>query len=222
MEEIVIAAKKRESRGRGAAKALRREGRVPAVLYGGKEPQPLSCSQRELAAVLHGAASFSAVLTVSVEGAARKALLREAQYHPVRNELLHADFQEVSERQEISAGVPLRFAGAESAPGVKLERGIFGAIENQVLVHCRAMDLPEYIEVDVSAMKVGDSIHLSELAPPPGVRFDELARGNDPALAVIAAARKEEEKPEAAAAEEAAPAEGEQPAADSPAPAAGS
>ena len=211
--EVVIAAEKRARSGRGAARALRREGRVPAVIYGGKEPETLSCSARDLEMLLRGAAALSAVLTVEIGGGKRKALLREAQYHPARNELLHVDLQEVSEQQEIATGVPLRFTGADVAPGVKLEHGIFTTIENQALIHCRAMDLPEYIEVDVSQMKIGDSIHLSDLAPPKGVRFDELARGNDPALAVISAARaeeKEETPEEAAAGEEGAtPAEGE-------------
>lgn len=199
MNEITITAEKRADSGRGAARALRRSGRVPAVIYGGEKPESLSCSARDLQMLLRGAVSYSAVLTVSIDGGKRRAraLLREAQYHPARNELLHVDLQEVSEKQEIAAGVQLRFVGADSAPGVKLEHGIFTTIENQVLVHCRAMDLPEYIEVDVSAMKIGDTMHLSDIAAPSGVRFDELGRGNDPALAVISAARAEE-KPEQA------------------------
>ncbi|MGI9338604.1 MAG: 50S ribosomal protein L25 [Gammaproteobacteria bacterium] len=192
MSEITITAEKRADCGRGAARALRRGGRVPAVIYGGKQPEALSCSARDLDMLLRGAVSYSAVLTVSVGGGKRRALLREAQYHPVRNELLHVDLQEVSEKQEIAAGVQLRFAGADASPGVKLEHGIFSTIENQVLVHCRAMDLPEYIEVDVSKMKIGDTIHLSDIVPPSGVRFDALVRGNDPALAVVSAARAEE------------------------------
>lgn len=203
MEDIVITAEKRADCGRGAARALRRDGRVPAVIYGGKQPEALSCSARDLEMLLRGAASYSAVLTVSVGGGKRRALLREAQYHPARNELLHVDLQEVSEKQEIAAGVPLRFVGAEAAPGVKLEHGIFNAIENQVLLHCRAMDLPESIEVDVSQMKIGDTIHLSDITPPSGVRFDEITRGNDPALAAISAARAEEKPEESAATTEA-------------------
>lgn len=208
MSEIIITAEKRADCGRGAARALRRDGRVPAVIYGGKQPEALSCSARDLNMLLRGAVSYSAVLTVSVGGGKRRALLREAQYHPARNELLHVDLQEVSERQEISTGVQLRYTGAEASPGVKLEHGIFTTIENQVLIHCRAMDLPEYIEVDVSAMKVGDTIHLSDIVPPSGVRFDELARGNDPALAVISAARAEEKPEETAEATEETSAEG--------------
>ena len=196
----------RQDTGRNAMRALRKSGMVPAVIYGLDKPKSITCSARSLTNLMQDEAVFSKVITISLEGKTRQAILRDVQRHPLRREILHVDFQEISEDQEISTAVPLHFVGAELAPGVKLNHGIFNAIENQIAVHCLPKNLPEFIEADVSHLQIGGSIHLGEIAPPSGVRFDEIVRGNDPALAVIseAAAVEEEVKQE-----EAAPAESE-------------
>ena len=194
--EYIVEADIREQRGRGGARALRRAGRVPGVIYGGGEATAFSCAGRALAAFMQDEAFHSSVVSVRLGGETRRALLREVQRDPVRRDILHVDFMAVREDREISAQVPVHFINAESAPGVKLQHGVFTAIENQVAVHCLPQDLPEYIEVDVRALEIGKSVHLSEIVPPQGVRFDEITRGNDPALAAIASIAEEAE-PEA-------------------------
>ncbi len=208
--EHTIEAAIREREGRGGARALRRAGRVPGVMYGGGAPVSFSCAARDLSARLLDESFHSSVVSLRLEGKTHRALLREVQRDPVRRDILHVDFQAVREDREIAAQVPLHFINTESAPGVKLQHGIFTAVENQVAVHCLPQDLPEYIEVDAGALEIGKSIHLSEIAQPPGARFDETARGNDPVLAAIVSVAAEPEKPvvaetdapEAAAAEE--------------------
>ena len=192
--EITVAATIRTPGKRGDVRRQRREGRVPGVIYGACEPLAISCSAKELAARLQEEAFRSTLLTIDVEGRKIPALLREVQMHPFRREILHMDFQAVSAEQEISTSVPLHFINAEDSPGVKLHRAIFTSIENQVAIHCLPKDLPEFINVDVGNLDVGQNIHLSEITPPEGVRFDAITRGDDPALAVMTAPVAEEEE----------------------------
>ena len=193
--EYIVEATERQEHGRGAARSLRRAGRVPGVLYGGKKTVQLSLEARHLMSLLQDEAFRSSVVKVRLEGKSRttQALLREVQWHPVRRDIIHVDFQEVRADREISAQVPLHFINTDTAPGVKLQHGVFTAVENQVAVHCLPQHLPEYIEVDAGTLEMGKSIHLSEIAQLEGVRFDEIVRGNDPALAAIASIAAEVE-----------------------------
>ena len=186
--DFIVEATIREKTGRNAVRALRRDGMVPAVIYGLGKPCTINCAARSLTALMQNEAFFSKVVGVRMEGKTRQVILREIQRHPVNSRVLHVDFQEISEDQEISTTVPLHFVGIEASAGVKLHHGIFNAIENQISVNCLPRNLPEYIEVDVSHLDSGDSIHLEEITPPKGVRFDEIIRGNNPALAVISEA----------------------------------
>ena len=191
----VVEAAEREQ---GGVRELRRTGVVPGVIYGGKKQVLFSCDARHLQALLQDESFRSSVVEVRLQNGDRhRTLLREVQRHPVRRDILHVDFQEVRADREISAQVPLHYINVESSPGVKLRSGIFTAIENQISVHCLPQNLPEFIEVDAGALDIGKSIHLSEISPPEGVRFDDIVRGNDLALAAIVGATVEEE-PEAA------------------------
>lgn len=208
--EHIVEAEIRARPGRGGARALRRSGRVPGVLYGAGPAVPFSCAARDLAARLSDESFHSSVVSVRLEGKTHRALLREVQRAPVRRDILHVDFQAVREDREIAAQVPLHFINADSAPGVKLQHGVFTAVENSAALHCLPQNLPEYIEVDVGSLEIGKSIHLSEIAAPPGARFDEIARGNDPVLAAIVHVAAEPEKPAAEAETADAPAAGEE------------
>lgn len=200
MEHIVEAAA-RDGQGRGGARALRREGRVPGILYGGDKALPFSCEARALALLMQDEKFHSSVVTVRLDGVAHRALLRETQRHPVRRDVIHLDFQVVREDREIAVQVPIHFINVESAPGVRLQGGVFTAIENQVAAHCLPQHLPEFIEVDAGALEIGKSIHLGDITPPEGVRFDEIVRGNNPALAVVSSIAEEVEEAPAAAEE---------------------
>ena len=207
--ETVLQAQLRPELGRGPVRKLRREGRIPGVVYGDGPARPVSFSAREIAVRLQEEAFHSTVVTLEVDGKKVSALLREAQSHPVRREILHVDFQAVRADQEIAARAPLHFLNQESCPGVKLRHGIFTAIENEIGIHGLPRNLPEFIEVDVAQLDIGKTIHLSEIPVPKGIRFDALVRGDDPALARVVERPAEEVEETAAEAEAAAATEGE-------------
>ncbi len=192
--DLTVEALQREGTGTGPARRMRREGRVPAVVYGEGEPKHISVDARHLDRHLHDEAFRSSVLTLKIEDREPvQALLRDLQRHPFRREVLHADFLEISQTREINANVPLHFINAESSPGVKLHHGIMTVIENEVEIHCLPKHLPEFVEVDVGSLEVGMSVHLSELPVPEGVRFIALSRGADPALAIVSEPAKVDE-----------------------------
>lgn len=192
--DITLQVEKRPDLGRGGARRLRRAGQVPAIIYGDGDPMAITCSARQTVAHMQDDSFRSSLLVLEVGGKKIKALLREVQMHPFRREILHLDFQAVREDSEIAAQVPLHFINIEDSPGVKLHHGIFTTIENQAALHCLPKDLPESIDVNVGGLEIGKSIHLSDITPPPGVRFDAIVRGEDPALAIISEPRAEKEE----------------------------
>lgn len=206
--DIVLNMNSRSKTGKSEAKRLRRGAQVPAVVYGTGKNISVVCAEKDLMGHLQNPAFHSTVLTLKIDGKKAQALVRDVQMHPWQRRVLHADFQLVSADTEIAATVPIEFVNAADAPGVRLHHGIFTSIENQLNVHCLPKDLPEKIVVDVGNLDIGKSIHLFELTPPDGVRFDAVARGEDLALATISEVQEEqEEAPAEEAAAEAEPAE---------------
>lgn len=202
-----INAQSRSDVGKGASRRLRHEGKVPAVLYGaGKDAVSLSLDHDEIFHHLEHEAFYSHILSVKVDGKAEKAVLKDVQRHPSKPKIQHVDFQRVSETDKIHMHVPLHFVGEEVAPGVKAG-GLISHLMTGVDINCLAKDLPEYIEVDVSALETGDSIHLSHIKLPKGVEIPALAQGPDHDLPVVSihapkGGAAEEEAGEATAAEE--------------------
>ena len=173
-----LSAESRTDMGKGASRRLRRAGRVPAIIYGGGgDPQSLSLNHNELLRRLEDEAFYSHILTVSIDGKPVQAVLRDLQRHPARPVILHADLQRVNPKEKLHLRVPLHFVGADVAPGVKTGGGLFIHEANEVDVSCLPKDLPEFIEVDVSGMNIGDHLHLSDLKLPAGVELTELGRG---------------------------------------------
>lgn len=191
---ITIEMNSREQTGRGSARRARREGFVPAIVYGTGKNIAVRCIEKELVAHLQNPTFHSTVLTLNIDGEPSQALVRDVQMHPWQRKILHADFQLVRADAEIAATVPIEFVGASDSPGVRLHHGIFTTIENQLQVHCLPKDLPEKIVVDVSGLEIGKSVHLLELTPPEGVRFDAVVRGEDLALATITEVQEEKEE----------------------------
>ena len=180
-----LSAESRNDMGKGASRRLRRTGKVPAIIYGGdSEPQALSLVHNELMHRLQDEAFYSHILTVTIDGKPVQAVLRDLQRHPARPVILHADLQRVSANEKMHLRVPLHFIGADVSPGVKTAGGLFIHELNEVDVECLPANLPEFIEVDVSAMNVGDHLHLSDLKLPAGVDLVELHRGEGHDLAV--------------------------------------
>ena len=187
---IEINAVKRDAKGTGASRRLRRAGSVPGVVYGGgKEAVTLEFNAKDLFMQFRHEAFHASVLNLNVDGKKESVLLRDYQMHPVRNTIQHIDFQRVSATEKIHVKVPFHFINADVAPGVKLGGGIVAHVQTEADVSCLAKDLPEFIEVDVANLEMGQSIHLSQIKLPKGVEFVQLAHGDDAAVASIAKTR---------------------------------
>jgi large subunit ribosomal protein L25 len=201
----------RASEGRGASRRLRRSGRAPGIVYGGADaPTPIELDHNALFHALRNEAFHASILTMKLDGAATKVLLRDVQMHPFKNEILHIDFQRVDENKKIHMKVPLHFVNGDVSPAVKVSGAVVSHVANDVDVTCLPRDLPEYIEVDLSALDVGKPIHVSELKLPAGVAV--VTHGKlDPVVvsAVVPKAHVEVEEEEAAAAAAAAAATAE-------------
>lgn len=187
---IEINASKRDAKGTGASRRLRRAGTVPGVIYGGgKDAFAIELDYKELFMQFRHEAFHASVLSLNLDGKKENVLLRDFQMHPVRNTIQHIDFQRVSETEKIHVKVPFHFINAEVAPGVKLGGGIVAHILTEADVSCLAKNLPEFVEVDLANLEAGQSIHLSQIKLPSGVEFVQLTHGDDAAVASIAKTR---------------------------------
>ncbi|MDF3868616.1 50S ribosomal protein L25/general stress protein Ctc [Pseudomonas denitrificans (nom. rej.)] len=203
MVDFVLNAQERSDLGKGASRRLRRnEGLIPAVVYGGeKAPQSLTLELREVSKLLENEAAFSHVITLNVGSVKETVLIKALQRHPSKGFVMHADFQRVVAGQKLTAHVPLHFINEATAVGVKVGGGEISHVISEVEVSCLPKDLPEFIEVDLAQVALGQIVHLSDLKLPKGVELVQLAHGNDLAVANIHASRvvKEEGEGEAAA-----------------------
>ncbi len=182
-----VNAESRNDMGKGASRRLRREGKVPAIIYGGTEdPQTIAMIQNEVLQHLDHEAFYSHILNVVVDGKGQKAVLRDVQRHPYKIDILHMDFQRVGDNDTIKMHVPLHFINEDTAVGVKMGGGQVRHNMVEVHVSCLAKDLPEFIEVDIAELDTGDSLHLSDLKLPEGVQIVDLAHGEDHDLPVVA------------------------------------
>ena len=203
---IEINAVKRDVKGTGASRRLRRAGSVPGVVYGGgKDAVTLEFNAKELFLQFRHEAFHASVLSLVIEGKKENVLLRDFQMHPVRNTIQHIDFQRVSATEKIHVKVPFHFVNADVAPGVKLGGGIVAHVQTEADVSCLAKDLPEFIEVDVANLEIGQSVHLSQIKLPKGVEFVQLAHGDDAAVAAVTKTRGSVSEDAEAEAETAAP-----------------
>jgi large subunit ribosomal protein L25 len=200
--KIEIKADKRSVQGTGASRRLRRESKVPGILYGaGKDALPIELDHKDLWFKLKMEAFHASILDMSVAGENAQVLLRDYQMHPFRPMILHADFQRVDANKKIHMKVPLHFVNAEISPGVKIAGGLVQHVMNELEISCLPKDLPEFIEVDLKDLQAGHSLHLSGLKLPAGV--EPLAqKTEDPTVATIVIPKvmtAEEELAEAAA-----------------------
>ncbi len=193
-----LVAEFRGNQGKGASRRLRREGKVPAILYGGhSDARALSLSHQKLIIMLENERFYSTILNLKVGEQTQAAILKDVQRHPYKNAIVHVDFQRVEDNEKIRISIPLHFVGAAVSPGVKTQGGLVSHMRTEVDVSCLPKDLPEFIEVDLSKLGLNESIHLSQLNVPEGVELLALAK-EDSAVVAIHSPRAEE--PEAAAA----------------------
>jgi large subunit ribosomal protein L25 len=205
-----LSAEARADKGKGASRRLRRlADHIPAIIYGGdREPQSLTLIRKDLEHALENEAFYSHVLTIDVGGSKEKAILKDLQRHPAKNLVMHADFLRVRDDVQIKVHVPIHFLNEEECVGVKTDGGIIQHAETDVEVLCLPGAMPEYVEVDMLEIHVGEIVHLSDVKLPEGVESVALSHGEDYDLSVASVlARKggsEEEEEAAAAAAEAA------------------
>jgi len=209
-----IPAELRKDEGKGASRRLRHADVVPAILYGGKEqPQSIQFVHKDVYMASQHEWFYSSIIDLKIDGKNQKALLRDMQRHPYKQRLLHLDFQRVSENEALKIRVPLHFLNQEKSPAGKTAGVLVTHELNEILVSCLPKDLPEYIEVDLGNLNIGDIVHLSDLKLPAGLEIPELKLGKEhDVAAVLAKVAKEEVEAapvvDAAAAAPAAPAKG--------------
>ncbi|MEO0366932.1 MAG: 50S ribosomal protein L25/general stress protein Ctc [Pseudomonadota bacterium] len=175
-----LVAEFREDQGKGASRRLRKEGKVPAILYGaGRPPCAISLQHNKLLRALEDESFYSSVLNIQVGDKNQEAILKDLQRHPAKQQILHVDLQRIVAGEAIRMNVPLHFVGEDVAPGVKMQGGVVSHLINEVEVVCLPKHLPEYLEVDVSALDIDSIIHLSEVPLPKGVEIPSLAQGDD-------------------------------------------
>jgi len=198
----LVAEQRDGTQGKGASRRLRHAGRVPAILYGGHlAPACLSFEHERLQVALQNERFFTTLLSIKIDGKVHTAILKDLQRHPSRPAILHLDLQRVVENELIRMTIPLHFINANIAPGVKTGGGQVSHLLNEVEVTCLPKDLPEYIEVDMAKMELGESKHLSDLPLPEGVELVLLSHGRDEAVVSVHHARVVEEAAAATAAE---------------------
>jgi large subunit ribosomal protein L25 len=183
--KISIKAEPRSVQGTGASRRLRRESKVPGILYGaGKDAQPIVLDHKDLWFKLKNEAFHASILDMEIGTEKTQALLRDYQMHPFRPLILHADFQRVDANKRIHVRVPLHFVNAEVSPGVKVTGGLVQHVMNELDISCLPKDLPEFIEVDLSQLQAGHSLHLSSVKLPEGIEVTGL-KDEDPTVATI-------------------------------------
>jgi large subunit ribosomal protein L25 len=199
MPEIIsLSAESRASVGKGAARAARRAGRVPGIIYGDdKEPTPISLDPRELSRAINRAGFFATLVDVTVDGSVHRTLAREVQYHPVSDAALHVDFMRVGADATVHVSVPVRFVNQERSPGLR-RGGILNVVRHSIDIACRVDAIPEGLTLSLEGLEVGDSIHAEQLTLPEGVRV--MLGSRDSTIASIAASSAVREEALAAAA----------------------
>jgi len=179
-KDFTLSAEVRSDFGKGASRRLRRTEKFPGIIYGGGgNPTPISLDHNEVLNNLQNEAFFSHILKVTVGGTDEQAIIKDIQRHPFKQRILHMDLQRVLMNEAISVRVPLHYMNEDTCVGVKDEGGAINKIENDIGISCLPGDLPEYIEVDLAALKLGESLHLSDVTLPAGVTSTDYTEGDE-------------------------------------------
>jgi large subunit ribosomal protein L25 len=194
----------RAKQGTGASRRLRNVGKTPGIVYGGDgQPQLIELDHNALWHALKKEAFHSSILEMDLAGNTAKVLLRDVQYHPYRQQIQHVDFQRVDANTRLHMKVPLHFKGAEESEAVKVEHCMANPVVNDLDISCLPADLPEFIEVDLSGLKKGMSLHLADIKLPKGVKAVTHGKPNPVIVSVVTTAAEEsaaDAAPDAAAA----------------------
>ena len=194
-----IKVQRREDEGKGASRRLRHAGQVPAIVYGGElNPVSIQLNHNEVWLASQNDWFYSSILDLSLNGDIQKVLLRDMQRHPFKQQIMHLDFQRVNENETLRTAVPLHFLNEDKSPAGKSAEVVVTHELNEVVVECLPKDLPEFIEIDLSNLVVGDIIHLSDLKLPEGVELPELKLSKEHDVAVVIAKHGQEDAEEVA------------------------
>jgi large subunit ribosomal protein L25 len=198
MPEIIsLTAELRERAGKGAARAARRGGRVPGIIYGGgEEPVQISLEPRELSRAAGRAGFFATLVDVSVGGAVHRTLAREVQLHPVSDVALHVDFMRVAADARVTVSVPVSFINQDRSPGLR-RGGILNIVRHTIDIACAVDAIPDRLVVDLDGLEIGDSVHMESITLPEGVR--PIVSSRDSTIASVAASSAVREEALAAA-----------------------
>jgi large subunit ribosomal protein L25 len=209
--ELEIAMKfvafERAKQGTGASRRLRNVGKTPGIVYGGEgQPQLIELDHNALWHALKKEAFHSSILDMELNGSTGKVLLRDVQYHPYKQQVVHIDFQRVDANTRLHMKVPVHYKGAEESDAVKLEHCLVNPVITELDVSCLPADLPEFIEIDLSSLKKGMVLHLNDVKLPKGVKAVTHGKPNPVLVSVVTPAAEESAEAAAAGAEGAAPA----------------
>ncbi|KFF49731.1 MULTISPECIES: 50S ribosomal protein L25/general stress protein Ctc [unclassified Salinicola] len=187
MSHYTLTANVRTELGKGASRRLRRKNeQVAAIIYGGEAaPQPITIDKPAFYKAIEDEAFFSSVIDIQIDGKSEQVVIRDLQRHPYKALVTHADFMRVDATHELTLNVPLHFLNEESCKGVKDEGGVLHVLNNDVQISCLPSKLPEYLEVDVANLGLGETIHLSDLKLPEGVTLVELTHGEEHDAGVV-------------------------------------
>ena len=197
--DFTLHAKGREDTGKGASRRLRRlAGEIPAIVYGGKKkPEQITLLHKDVMKALENEAFYSHIVELDIDGKSEDVIVKDVQRHPAKAIVLHMDFLRVSKNTKLQTRVPLHFINEDTCVGVKLGGGIIAHSMTELEISCLPKDLPEYLEVDMEEVELGQTLHISDIKLPKGVESVALSHGEDHDLPIAAV-----NKPKAAAVEE--------------------
>jgi large subunit ribosomal protein L25 len=191
-----LSAEPRGDQGKGASRRLRHAGKVPAILYGGhSDARNLSLESQKLMLLIENEKFYSSIISVNVGAEKQPAIVKDVQMHPAKHAVLHIDLQRVNENEKIRLHLPIHFKGEAVAPGVKTQGGVISHLMADVEITCLPKDLPEFLEADMSAMNLNDTLFLGDLKTPAGVTISAMAHGRNPPVVAIHAPRAAEPDP---------------------------
>ena len=192
-EQLTLPAEARERAGKGASRDLRRNGRVPAVVYGDKkEPLSVHVEEKLLAKMLSSGHFMNSVVMVEVGGKANRTLPKDVQFHPVTSRPVHVDFLRIGEHSKVTVAIPVRFDNEEDSPGLK-RGGVLNVVQHDLELVCDAAHIPDEIHIDLTGLEIGDSIHISQVKLPEGTKAAIDDRDFTVATVVAPSAMKSEE-----------------------------
>src|SRR3954447_17626135 len=167
-EQLTLPAEARDRAGKGASRALRREGRVPAVVYGEKkEPLSIHVEEKLLSKILSSGHFMNSVIMIDFQGKPHRTLPKAIDFHPVSSRPIHVDFLRIGEHTKVTVAVPVRFDNDEESPGLK-RGGVLNVVQHELEIVCDAASIPNEIHIDLTGLEIGDSIHISQVRLPEG------------------------------------------------------